>query len=792
MLRFFSLLFFLSCTLSVFSQVKVGDNPSQININSLLELESSDKVFVLSRMSSDQMNAIAPLNGALVYNTDEKCVFLYDDTNWKSLCNAVSDYQQLSFDSNTNILTLENGGAVDLSSLDSEGEVGPEGPEGPAGAQGIQGEVGPIGLTGPAGNDGLDGAQGIQGEIGPQGIPGSDGADGLNGTNGTNGDSAYQIAVTNGFVGSEADWLASLDGVDGTDGLDGAQGIQGEIGPQGIPGNDGANGLDGADGAQGIQGEIGPQGIQGEVGPIGLTGPAGNDGTNGTNGSDGDSAYQIAVTNGFVGSEADWLASLDGVDGTDGLDGAQGIQGEVGPIGLTGPAGNDGTNGTNGADGDSAYQIAVANGFIGSETDWLASLDGVDGAQGIQGEVGPQGEQGIQGEVGPIGLTGPAGNDGTNGTNGTNGDSAYQIAVTNGFVGSEADWLASLDGADGAQGIQGEVGPIGLTGPAGNDGVDGLDGAQGIQGEIGPQGIPGNNGADGLDGTNGADGDSAYQIAVTNGFIGSETDWLASLEGVDGAQGIQGEQGEQGIQGEMGPQGIQGEKGDAGAGATVTTATTAPTTNVEGDTWIDNSTARNVINIWDGAAWVPINNNPKSSAGPPTPANAQNPLTGDIYVDETNGDIYTFNGTDWFNNSNSNKTTANNGITKTTDNIIQLGGALVQPTEITTDATNTLAIQGIENAAVSDDTDIVVVDKTTGVLKKMEPSNLLREDEIIVIATDGQLQFTAPQPITDATKIDVYRNGVRISFTALNNTTIELELAAICYQNDEIRIVQLY
>lgn len=43
----------------------------------------------------------------------------------------------------------------------------------------------------------------------------SDGADGTNGTNGTDGKSAYQVAVDNGYVGTEAQWLASLKGDSG-------------------------------------------------------------------------------------------------------------------------------------------------------------------------------------------------------------------------------------------------------------------------------------------------------------------------------------------------------------------------------------------------------------------------------------------------------------------------------------------------------------------------------------------------------------------------------------------------
>jgi hypothetical protein len=54
----------------------------------------------------------------------------------------------------------------------------------------------------------------------------------------------------------------------------------------------------------------------------------------------------------------------------------------------TGPAGADGADGVDGADGASAYEIAVANGFVGDEAAWLASLVGADGADGADGDPG--------------------------------------------------------------------------------------------------------------------------------------------------------------------------------------------------------------------------------------------------------------------------------------------------------------------------------------------------------------------------------------------------------------------
>lgn len=55
--------------------------------------------------------------------------------------------------------------------------------------------------------------------------------------------------------------------------------------------------------------------------------------------------------------------------------------------------------------GKSAYGIAVAHGFKGSEQDWL---DGLRGLQGPQGEPGPQGKPGVQGDPGPKGAPGSA------------------------------------------------------------------------------------------------------------------------------------------------------------------------------------------------------------------------------------------------------------------------------------------------------------------------------------------------------------------------------------------------
>ena len=100
----------------------------------------------------------------------------------------------------------------------------------------------------------------------------------IDGVAGADGDSAYEVAVAGGFVGTEAAWLASLIGPQGVPGAAGAdstvpgpQGPAGEAGPAGAPGAAGAAGADGPEGPEGPQGVPGATGATGPVGPAGPT-----------------------------------------------------------------------------------------------------------------------------------------------------------------------------------------------------------------------------------------------------------------------------------------------------------------------------------------------------------------------------------------------------------------------------------------------------------------------------------------------------------------------------------------
>jgi len=172
-------------------------------------------------------------------------------------------------------------------------------------------------------------------------------------------------------------------------------------------------------------------------------------------GAEGKSAYEIAVDNGFSGTEVEWLDSL------------QGPQGQQGPQGEQGLAGADGQDGT---DGKSAYQIWLGAGNTGTKDDFIASLKGEKGHKGDQGIQGIQGEKGNKGDTGATGA------------------SAYETWLADGNTGSETEFLASLKGEKGT------------------------------------------------DGQDGVDGKSAYEIWLDEGNTGTEETFLESLKGADGSE----------------------------------------------------------------------------------------------------------------------------------------------------------------------------------------------------------------------------------------------------------------
>ena len=398
---------------------------------------------------------------------------------------------------------------------------------------------------------------------------------------GENGKSAYEIACDNGYEGTEIEWLASLAGENGSNGESAYE----------IAVRNGFNGTE-------------KEWLESLIGPTGAAG---------VNGNDGKSAYEIAVEKGYTGTEDEWLASLVG--------GGSAV----------------------GANGKSAYELAVENGFEGSLTEWLASLKGdkgdtgatgaqgpkgdkgdtgatgAQGPKGDKGDTGATGEQGPKGDKGDTGATGaqgPKGDKGDTGAAGADGKSAYDLAVENGYTGTVQEWLYSLKGENSTYGANGKSAyelakQEGFTGSLSEwlDSLRGPKGDKGDKGEAGAKGADGKSaydiavengfngsvtewlaslvGKDGAAGANGAAGQSAYELAVANGYSGTQQQWLASLIGAKGEDGksayaiacdngyqgteqqwlasLVGPQGPKGDKGETGAQGSKGDKGETGA-----------------------------------------------------------------------------------------------------------------------------------------------------------------------------------------------------------------------------------
>jgi hypothetical protein len=247
--------------------------------------------------------------------------------------------------------------------------------------------------------------------------------------------------------------------------------------------------------------------------------------------------------------------------------------------------------GDKGATGSSAYDIAVAYGYGGTEAQWLTSLIGATGPQGPAGPTGSMGPQGLQGLQGPQGIEGAT-------------------------------------GSMGPQGIQGPIGPSGSVGPQGLQGDPGPTGSVGATGATGPQGPTGTAGNTVLYGivdpivSEGASGNFFINYQ-TNFIFGPKTSVWPSGTSMVGPQGIQGLQGATGSQGPQGIQGIQGIQGPTGtAGATGATGPSGPTGTAGVGVPTGGTTGQvlaKVDNTNYNTQWVTVSGS--SGGGAPTDAN---------------------------------------------------------------------------------------------------------------------------------------------------------------------------
>ena len=347
----------------------------------------------------------------------------------------------------------------------------------------------------------IRGSKGEQGDIGP------DGKD------------AFAVAQEAGYKGSRDEWLQSLHGKDGKDGTNGESAYQ-------LAKKAGFEG----DEAAWLASLVGPN---------------------------GKSAYQVAVDNGFVGDETAFIASLKspGLRAGGAVDKKEELP-EVGDAEYYWMVGTNmylwikdawydagnikGEKGDIGPDGKSAYEIAKAGGYTGSESEWIASLKGDAGESAYQtavkgGYKGTEAEW-IQSLHGKVGET---------------GKSAYDAAVEAGFEGTEAAWLASLHGKDGAPGYSAYELAVqkGFSGTV-EEYLKSLEGDNGYKLAV-QKGFKGSE-EEWLASLVGKPGKDAYQLAVDKGFKGDEAAWLASLRGEAGksAYAVAKEQGFDGTEDE--------------------------------------------------------------------------------------------------------------------------------------------------------------------------------------------------------------------------------------------------
>lgn len=259
----------------------------------------------------------------------------------------------------------------------------------------------------------------------------------------------------------------------------------------------------------------------------------------------GKSAYEIAKANGYTGTEAEWLASLTGTSGKSAYE-------------LAVAAGYTGTEAQwlaslTGTAGKSAYEIAVANGYKGTEKEWLASLSS-NGESFTEWAVKNYGS--IDKFIAAI-----------------SGKSAYELAYAKDkTIGTEAQWLASLQGKNGLSAYEVAVTYGGYKGTM----------------------------AQWLETLQGEDGLSAYALAVQNGYKGTLTQWLDSLKGADGQDGQDGQDGADGRDGQDGADGADGQDGRDGEVVYVNTGTGSG--NTTGGTVIAGSTGSGTYNPKTGLA----------------------------------------------------------------------------------------------------------------------------------------------------------------------------------------------
>lgn len=106
---------FLSAATIINAQLKVGDNPTNIQKSSILELESSRQGLLLPRLADTvAINALTPPDGMIIYLNSDKSLRLRSNGSWKKIADLSEASSNWSLNGNTGTdSTLNFIGTVD-------------------------------------------------------------------------------------------------------------------------------------------------------------------------------------------------------------------------------------------------------------------------------------------------------------------------------------------------------------------------------------------------------------------------------------------------------------------------------------------------------------------------------------------------------------------------------------------------------------------------------------------------------------------------------------------------------
>lgn len=231
----------------------------------------------------------------------------------------------------------------------------------------------------------------------------------------------------------------------------------------------------------------------------------------------GKNAYELAVEQGFTGTLLEWLALhninpysiwyLEYSEGRTTLDYLEWMADQ-----LNAHKGDQGEKGNTGDRGKSNYELAIDDGFIGTLTEWLTTI-GIN-SYDFWYRLFQDGKTTLNySEWIAEQITALKGDKGERGQDGNPGRSNYELAVDDGFEGTLTDWLSTV-------GINSydfwmRLYSLGETSLGYTEWIaEQVEALKGAQGKIGPTG---------------SQGKSNYDLAVDDGFEGTLTEWLNTI-----------------------------------------------------------------------------------------------------------------------------------------------------------------------------------------------------------------------------------------------------------------------